>query len=196
MRGADLTQDVRDTALQPCGTMIWESKNTKQWSPNWLEKLKDDQRAAGASVAVLVSVSLPDGISSFGLVNGVWVSSLACFLPLAATLREQLIRVAFARKAAEGMHDKMASLYAYLSGDEFRQRVEANVETFRMMQDQLARERRAMEKLWKEREKQIDRLVLNTVGMYGSIRGIIGAKLPEIPALDLEAIAAPQGAES
>jgi hypothetical protein len=196
MRGADLIQEVRDGALQPCGTIIWESKNTRQWSASWIEKLKDDQRAAGASVAVLVSVSLPDGIGSFGLVNGVWVSSIGSSLPLAVALREQLIRVAFARKAAEGMHEKMESLYAYLSGDEFRQRVEANVETFRAMQDQLGRERRAMEKLWKEREKQIDRLVLNTVGMYGSIRGIIGAKLPEIPALDLEAIAAPQGSAS
>jgi hypothetical protein len=143
-------------------------------------------------VAVLVSVSLPDGIDSFGLLNGVWVCSIACYLPLAVALREQLIRVTFARKAAEGMHDKMESLYAYLSGDEFRHRVEAIVETFRTMEDQLARERRAMEKLWKEREKQIERLSLNTVGMYGAIRGIIGAKLPEIPALDLEAIALPQ----
>jgi hypothetical protein len=196
MRGADLIQEVRDGALQPCGTIIWESKNTRQWSASWIEKLKDDQRAAAASVAILVSVSLPEGVGSFGLVDGVWVSSIGCYLPLAVALREQLIRVAFARKAAEGMHDKMESLYAYLSGDEFRQRVEASVETFRAMQDQLSRERRAMEKLWKEREKQIERVVVNMVGMYGSIRGIIGAKLPEIPALDLEAIAAPQDSES
>jgi hypothetical protein len=196
MRGADLIQEVRDSALQPCGSIIWETKNTKQWSPNWPEKLKDDQRASGASVAILVSVSLPEGMGSFGLVDGVWVSGLGCYLPLAVALREQLIRVAFARKAAEGMHDKMESLYAYLSGDEFRERVEAIVETFGAMEDQLARERRAMEKLWKEREKQIERVVLNTVGMYGSIRGIIGAKLPEIPALDLEAIAPPQDSAS
>jgi hypothetical protein len=189
MRGADLIQEVRDGALQGCGSIIWESKNTKQWSSNWPEKLKDDQRAAGASVAVLVSMALPEAIGSFGLMDGVWVSSIGCYLPVAVALREQLIRVAFARKAAEGMHDKMESLYAYLSGDEFRDRVEAIVETFGAMQDQLARERRAMEKLWKEREKQIERLSLNTVGMYGAIRGIIGAKLPEIPALTLEGVA-------
>lgn len=196
MRGADLIQEVRDGALQPCGTIIWESKNTRQWSPAWLQKLKDDQRAAGASVAVLVSVSLPEDVESFGLFKGVWVSRLGSALPLAMALREQLIRVAFARKAADGMHEKMESLYAYLSGDEFRQRVEASVDTFRAMQDQLGRERRAMEKLWKEREKQIERLTLNTVGMYGSIRGFIGAKLPEIPALDLEMIAAPEDSAS
>jgi hypothetical protein len=130
------------------------------------------------------------------LVNGVWVTSIGSSLPLAVALREQLIRVAFARKAAEGMHEKMESLYAYLSGDEFRHRVEAIVETFGTMQDQLTKERRAMEKLWKEREKQIERLSLNTVDMYGAIRGIIGAKLPEIPALDLEAIAPPQDSAS
>ena len=196
VRGADLIQEVRDGALQPCGTIIWESKNTRQWSQSWLQKLKDDQRLAGASLVILVSVALPEDVRSFGFIEGVWVSSISCYLPLAMALREQLIRVAFARKAGQGMHEKMESLYAYLSGDEFRQRVEASVETFRAMQDQLARERRAMEKLWKEREKQIDRLVLNTVGMYGSIRGIIGAKLPEIPALDLEAIAATQDSES
>lgn len=190
MRGADVIQEVHDATLQPCGTIIWESKN-KQWSSSWLAKLKDDQRDAGASLAILVSVALPDEVRSFGLVDGVWVSSIGCYLPLAVALREQLIRVAFAGKAAEGMHEKMEALYAYLSGDEFRHRVEAIVETFGAMQGQLARERRAMEKLWKEREKQIERVVVNTVGMYGSIRGIIGAKLPEIPALDLDATAGP-----
>ncbi len=189
IRGADLIQEVRDGTLQPCGSVLWETKNTKQWSPIWIQKLKDDQRAAGASLAILVSVALPDDIRGFGLIDGVWVSSVACYLPLAVALREQLIRVAFARKAAEGMHEKMESLYAYLSGDEFRQRVEAIVETFRAMQDQLARERRAMEKIWKEREKQIERVVVNTVGMYGAIRGIIGAKLPELPALTLDGLA-------
>jgi len=196
IRGADLIQEVRNAALEPCGTILWETKNTKQWSPSWTAKLKDDQRAAGAGLAILVSVALPEEVRSFGLVDGVWVSSIGCYLPLAVALREQLIRVAFARKAADGMHEKMESLYAYLSGDEFRQRVEAIVETFRVMQDQLARERRAMEKLWKEREKQIERLSLNTVGMYGAIRGLIGARLPEIPALDLEAIPPPSADDS
>ncbi|HWP59656.1 MAG TPA: DUF2130 domain-containing protein [Candidatus Acidoferrales bacterium] len=192
IRGADLIQEVRDAALQPCGAILWETKNTRQWSPGWIQKLKDDQRAAGASLAILVSVALPDDLRSFGLVDGVWVSGIGCYLPLAVALRERLIQVAFARKAAEGMHDKMESLYAYLSGDEFRQRVEAIVETFRAMEDQLSRERRAMERLWKEREKQIERVVMNTVGMYGAIRGIIGARLPEIPALELEALAPPE----
>lgn len=196
VRGADLVQEVRDEAFRPCGTIIWESKNAKLWNPAWIEKLKDDQRAAGASLAVLVSVTLPEGMRSFGLVEGVWVTGIGFYLPLAVALREQLIRVAFARKAAEGMHEKMEALYSYLSGDEFRHRVEAIVETFSAMQAQLARERRAMEKLWKEREKQIERVITNTVGMYGALRGIVGAKLPEIPALELEAIATPEDTDS
>jgi hypothetical protein len=192
MRGAEVIQEVRDGHLRPCGTIIWETKNTRAWSPAWLAKLKDDQRASGAGVAVLVSVTLPDDIRAFALVDGVWVSGLACYLPLAVALREQLLRVAFSRQAAEGMHDKMQALYAYLSGDEFRHRVEALVETFTAMQAQLAKERRAMEKLWNERAKQIERLVTNTVGMYGAIRGAIGGQWPEIPALDLAALPEPE----
>lgn len=192
LRGADVIQEVRDGSLRPCGRIIWETKNTKGWSPAWLAKLKDDQRAAGAGVAVLVSVTLPDDVRTFGLVDGVWVASLACYLPLAAALREQLIRVAFARQAAGGMQEKMAALYRYLSGDEFRHRVEALVETFKAMEEQLAKERRAMEKLWAERAKQIERLMTNTVGMYGAIRGAIGGQLPEIPALELGALPVPE----
>ncbi|MCX8072378.1 MAG: DUF2130 domain-containing protein [Candidatus Binatia bacterium] len=186
VRGADIIQEVRSETSRNCGTIIWETKNTKHWQANWLQKLKDDQRAVGASVAVLVSLVLPDGVRSFECIEGVWVTDIHSFLPLAAALREQLIHVEFARSAAESKGEKMDMLYRYLAGDEFRERVRAIVETFQAMQTQLLRERRAMEKLWKEREKQIERLTLNTVGMYGAIRGIIGSSLPEIPALALE----------
>ncbi|MCP9456141.1 MAG: DUF2130 domain-containing protein [Nitrospira sp.] len=191
-KGADVIQTVRDAHLRACGTVIWEAKNTKNWSPAWLTKLKDDQRAMGASVAVLVSVALPNEIRTFGLVDGVWIASLSCYLPLAVALREQLIRVAFARAAAQGMSEKMEALYRYLSGDEFRQRVEALVETFEAMRTQLAKERTAMEKLWAERAKQIERLVTNTVQMYGAIRGTIGGQLPEMPTLDLGTLPEPE----
>lgn len=191
-RGADVIQEVRDHQLRPCGTIIWETKNTKGWSQAWLAKLKDDQREAGASLAVLVSVTLPEEIRTFGLIDGVWVASVTCYLPLAIALREQLIRVAFARAAAQGMSEKMEALYRYLSGDEFRHRVEALVETFKAMDEQLAKERRAMEKLWAERAKQIERLMTNTVRMYGAIRGTIGSQLPEIEALDLKTLPEPE----
>ena len=185
-RGADLVQEVRDGALRPCGRIVWETKNTRHWQPAWLDKLKDDQRASGANLAVLVSVALPEDIHEFGQIDGVWIASVRAWPALALALREQLIQVAFAHAAAEGKQEKMEFLYRYLAGDPFRARIEAIVEAFTGLQDQLNRERRAMEKLWREREKQIERVVTNTVGMYGEVRGIVGGSLPEIPALALE----------
>lgn len=184
--GADLIQEVRNHAGQSCGSMVWETKNTKNWQPAWIAKLKDDQRAVGGNLAVLVSAALPDDIREFGQIEGVWVAGLRAWPALAVALREQLIQVAFAHAASEGKSEKMELLYRYLAGDQFRQKVQGIVEAFTVLQEQLQRERRAMEKLWKEREKQIERVVTNTVGMYGEMSGILGASLPEIPALTLE----------
>ncbi len=189
VRGADLIQEVRDSALRPCGSIVWETKNTRHWQPAWLDKLKEDQRAAGANLAVLVSVALPAGFGEFGQIDGVWVAGLRAWPALAMALREQLIQVAFAHAASEGKNEKMELMYRYLAGDPFRGRVEGIVEAFTQMQDQLNRERRAMERLWKEREKQIERVITNTVGMYGEMRGIVGASMAEIPALTLEGVA-------
>ena len=189
MRGADLVQDVCGSGGQVCGTIVWETKNTRNWSPAWIDKLKEDQRALGASLAVLVSVALPAEVRDFGRINGVWVASLNAWPALALALREQLIAVAFARAASEGRQEKMALLYDYLSGEAFRQRIQAIVEAFTAMQTQLHGERRAMERLWREREKQIERVITHTAGMYGEVRGLVGASLPEIPALTLEGVA-------
>ena len=186
MAGADLIHSVNNGAGQLCGRIAWETKNTKQWQPAWIEKLKDDQRTVGANLAVLVSVALPEDIREFGQVEGVWVASLRAWPALAAALREQLVQVAFAHAASEGKNEKMELLYRYLAGDQFRQKVQGIVEAFTALQDQLNRERRAMEKQWKEREKQIERVIMNTVGMYGEMRGIVGASMPQIPALELD----------
>jgi hypothetical protein len=184
--GADLIQEVRSAHGQTCGRIVWETKNTKHWSPAWLGKLKDDTRAVNGSLAVLVSTVLPEGVHEFGLVDGVWVASRRAWPALAVALREQLVQVAFAHAAAEGKQEKMDVLYRYLAGDDFRHKVGGIVEAFTALQEQLARERRAMERIWKEREKQIERVILNTVGMYGEMRGILGGSLPEIPALGLD----------
>ncbi|MGH8563143.1 MAG: DUF2130 domain-containing protein [Gammaproteobacteria bacterium] len=148
-----------------------------------------------SGLAVLVSVALPEGFGEFASVDGVWVSSLRAWPALAAALREQILQVAFAQATSEGRHEKMEMLYRYLAGDLFRHKVAGIVETFTALQDQLNRERRAMEKQWKEREKQIERVILNTVGMYGEMRGIVGTSLPEIPALELEEHKALEGPE-
>jgi hypothetical protein len=187
IRGADVIQMVHNHSLVKSGTIIWETKNTKAWSNGWIEKLKDDQRELGANVAVIVSAVLPDGVRNFDLMDGVWVCSVTSYIPLAMALRQQLIQVTFARTASEGKSDKMEMVYQYLSGDEFRQKVEAIVETFVGMKEQLEKEKRAYSRIWKEREKQIERIIDNTAGMYGDIRGLIGSSIPEIKALSLDA---------
>ena len=186
VKGADIIQTVKNPQLSGCGKILWEAKNTKSWTQGWIQKLKDDQLATGANIAMLVSVTLPQGLKTFAQIDGVWVCSPSSALPLVSALREQLIAVDFVKCASEGKDEKMEMMFSYLSGDEFRQRVEALVETFESMHLQLHRERRAMERLWKEREKQIQRIVTNTTGMYGDIRGIIGSSVQEIKALELD----------
>lgn len=186
IRGADVIQVVHNHSLAKSGTIIWETKNTKAWSNGWIEKLKDDQRELGANLAVIVSTVLPEGVRNFDLIDGVWISSVTSYIPLAMALRQQLIQVTFARTASEGKSDKMEMVYQYLSGDEFRQKVEAIVETFVAMKEQLDKEKRAYSRIWKEREKQIERIIGNTAGMYGDIRGLIGSSIPEIRALSLD----------
>ena len=187
IRGADIVQGVRNGTGQECGAILWETKNTKNWQPLWLQKLKDDQRTLGAAVAVLVSTVLPEDVQGFGRLDGVWVADRKSCIALAMVLREQIVQVAFAHAAAEGKNDKMDMLYRYLAGDQFRQKVQGIVEAFSALQDQLGRERRAMEKQWREREKQIERVITNTVGMYGEMSGILGGTLPRIAALELDA---------
>ena len=186
IRGADVIQSVHNEAMLDCGSIIWETKNTKAWNAAWIDKLKDDQRAIGANLAVLVSTELPQEVKTFSLLDGVWVASVATYIPLAMSLRQQLLQVTFARSASQGKSEKMEMVYEYLSGDAFRHKVEAIVETFVGMQEQLNKEKRAYARLWKEREKQIERIIENTAGMYGDVRGLIGSAVPEIRALTLE----------
>lgn len=190
VRGADLVQHVRDGQARDCGTILWETKNTKRWGNQWIAKLKDDQVAAGASVAILVSSVLPDDVAHFGYVDGVWVCDPPSATGLAIAMRHQLIALTFEKLTSVGKNEKMETLYRYLTGPEFRQKIETIVQSFTGMQEQVHRERRAMEKLWKEREKQIQRVVLNTSSMYGDISGIAGA-LPDIEILALDQPADP-----
>jgi hypothetical protein len=186
IRGADLVQTVCTPIGAACGVLLWETKNTKAWSSTWIPKLKDDMIEVRASIAILVSVVLPEDINRFGQVDGVWVSDPLSAIPLAAALREQLMAVGRERTASIGKSEKMEALYQYLAGVEFKQKIEGIVEAFTSMQDQLNRERRAMERQWKQREKEIERVIKNTVGLYGDMQGIIGGQIPAIPALELD----------
>jgi len=188
MRGADVIQRVCTPSGQKCGTIIWESKRTKAWSDGWIDKLKEDQREAKADIAVIVSVTLPKDITGIWQINGVWVTDYNLAIGLAAALRTVLIEVAKAKTSAEGKTGKMEMLYEYLSGPEFRQQIEGIVEAFASMKNDLEAEKRAMEKIWAKREKQIEKVMRNTSRMYGSLQGIIGSTLPELKALKLKAL--------
>lgn len=185
VRGADIIQRVYTRAGQPCGSIAWESKRTKAWNDEWVTKLKDDQREMKAELAVIVTEVLPKGITAFGQMDGVWITTVPLAGCVADTLRENLTQVSLARLSAVGKNEKMEAIYNYLSGPEFRQRVEGIVEAFRAMREDLEAEKRAMMKIWAKREKQIERVTTNTTGMYGDMQGIIGSTLPEIKLLEL-----------
>jgi hypothetical protein len=177
---------------QRCGTILWESKRTKNWSDTWLPKLRDDQRAAKAEIASIVSHALPKGIETFDFIDGIWVTESRCAIPVAIALRQYLIQIAVARQAGEGQQTKMEMVYQYLTGPRFRHRVEAIVEKFSDMQSDLDRERKTMTRLWAKREQQIAGVIESTAGMYGDLQGIAGKTLHEIEGLDIPLLDAPK----
>jgi hypothetical protein len=185
-QGADLLQRVRTDDGRDCGTIAWESKRTKAWSDGWLPKLRDDQRAAGAVCAVLVSQELPKDVKHFGLKDGVWVCGWPYAAALGTALRAGLVDISLAKRVAEGRGEKMQMLYEYLTGPEFRNRVGGFVEAFKEMQDDLEREKRAMQTLWKRRERQMQRARDNITAFYGDLQGIAGRQLEDLPSLALE----------
>ncbi|MEX1096274.1 MAG: DUF2130 domain-containing protein [Planctomycetales bacterium] len=191
IHGGDVVHTVRDASGTVCGVILWESKRTKNWSDGWLPKLRDDQRAAKAQIAVLVSIELPKDVTTFRFTDGVWVTSSPCAISLASALRAGLIEVAAAKRSLDGRHDKMELLYAYLSGQEFRHHVEGIVEAFVTLREELEAEKRSTQRMWAKREKQLDRAVTQTAGMYGDLSGIIGAALPHLEQLAIPAIEGP-----
>ncbi|WP_334366907.1 DUF2130 domain-containing protein [Bradyrhizobium sp. AZCC 1578] len=183
--GGDVVHGVMATNGQRCGTILWESKRTKTWNNAWLGKLRDDQRAAKAEVALIVSTALPKGIESFDLVDNVWVTEPRFAIPLAIALRQSLIDVAASRQAQEGQQTKMEMVYAYLTGPRFRHRIDAIVEKFTDMQADLDRERATMTRLWAKREEQLRGVLDSTAGLYGDLQGIAGRAMQEIESLDV-----------
>lgn len=185
IRGADAIQLVCDEMGRPCGKIIWESKRTKAWSDGWVQKLKDDQRNSKAEIAVIVSSSLPKELHRFGFYEGIWVTDFSSVVGLATALRLNLIQLSYAQESLQGKNDKMELVYRYLSSSEFRQRVEAIVESIKVLRDDLYSERAAMERTWAKREKQLDRVFQNTAGFYGDLQGIIGKTIPDVKILEL-----------
>lgn len=191
--GGDILHHVTDHAGQRRGTMLWEAKRTKTWSDGWLSKIRDDQRSAKAELAIIVTKTPPKGLESFDLRDGVWVMEPRFIIPVAIVLRHSVIEVAVARQTTEGQQTKAELLYRYLTGPRFRHRVQAIVEKFSDMQDDLNRERKSMTRLWAKREEQIRGVLDATAGMYGDLQGIAGKTLGELKGLELKALEAGDG---
>nr|WP_314389882.1 DUF2130 domain-containing protein [uncultured Campylobacter sp.] len=183
--GADVMQIVNTREAQNCGKIYYESKRTKNFSNEWIEKFKADMRASGADVGVLVSEARPRELERMGLVEGVWVCNYEEFKALCFVLRQGVVELNFARSSAQNRSNKMEMLYSYLVSNEFKMRIEAIVEGFSAMSEELEREKNAMKRIWKSREKQIEKVRDNAIEMFGSIKGIAGNAIGEIKTLEL-----------
>ncbi|WP_298709166.1 DUF2130 domain-containing protein, partial [Chitinophaga sp.] len=184
VRGADCIQTVRNQFGQECGRIIYESKRTKDFSREWIEKLKADMRSQGADVAVLVTQALPKDMDRFGEKDGVWICTFPEVKSLTWVLRDAIMKVYNAVKSQENKGDKMHLLYHYLTSGEFAEQWSAIREGFRSMKLSIQKEREAMEKLWKAREKQLEKVLLNAAHIKGSIEGIAGSDSVDLQLLD------------
>lgn len=186
INGADIIQNVYSQTGQLAGTIAWEMKRTKNWTEDWVQKLKDDSRSIKANISILISEALPKEINHFGIYKGIWVCNYPFALGLATALRNQLNAVASAVVAETGKDQKMEAIYNYLCSNAFAQKIEALVETFISLKSDLDKEKIAFGRIWAKREQQILRLNENTAKMYGEIQGIAGAALPDIEVLTLD----------
>jgi len=184
IRGADCIQTVRNNFGQECGKIIYESKRTKDFGLDWIEKLKADMRSTRADIAVLVTKTMPKELECFGLKDGVWICTFSEVKALANVLRDGIIRVYNSSKSHENKGDKMQLLYDYLTSNEFSEQWKAIREGFAAMKMSIINERSAMEKLWKAREKQLEKVLLNAAHVKGSIDGISGLESINLNLLD------------
>ncbi len=185
VKGADAIHTVRNPLGQVCGKIIYESKNTKAFGGDWIDKLKHDMRSSQADIAVIVTETMPKDMERFGMKDGVWICNFREIKSLAFVLRDSLIKIHAAQSSQENKGDKMSLLYSYLTGTEFRQQIEAIVEGFTELQYGIQKEKNAMTKIWKEREKQLEKVLLNTTNFYGSVKGIAGNAIGDIKLLEL-----------
>ena len=185
VRGADCLQIVNTREIQNCGSIYYESKRTKDFQNSWIEKFKNDIREKKANTGVLITEVMPSDMDRMGMKEGIWICTFNEFKGLSAVLRHSIIQFSTILKSQENKGDKMEMLYDFLTGNEFRMRIEGIVEGFTQMQEELSKEKRAMMNIWSKREKQIEKVIENTISMYGSIKGIAGNAIQNIQALEL-----------
>lgn len=186
VHGADVLQNVMDSSGLECGSILFESKNARNWSPAWLPKLREDQRDSKAAIAVLVTEAMPPETQHITQIDGVWICTKACVVELARALRAGLVEVAKGRQAADGKQSKAERTYEFVTGTEFRQRIAGMVEPLLALRKGLDKERAAMERIWAAREEEINAVVCGISGLYGTFQGIVGSTtLPTLEQMDL-----------
>jgi len=185
-RGGDCLLQIRNTRHEDCGSIYFESKRTQHFQPAWIEKFRSDLLLHRAELGILVTQAMPSGHNTLTQIDGIWVCHFDHYKHLVPVLRSSLIDMHELRRHQDFSHDKMGLIYTYLISSEFRLQVEAIVQGFTTLREDLEKEKRAMHSIWKRREKQLEKVTLNTVGMYGSIKGIAGSDVAEIDALRLE----------
>lgn len=185
VRGADVIQEVYNKFGELCGKIVWESKRTSNWSNDWIPKLKDDRDEINAEIAVIVSRTLPKDIKSIGLMNDVWVSDFASFIGLAMALRENLLQLNYLKNSLSGKETKMEQLYNYICSEQFANKISTIVESFKNMKNDLEKERIAMEKHWRKREEELNKIIKHTVRIYGELEALVGNQLPEVKLFEL-----------
>lgn len=185
IRGGDCLQTINTRSVQNCGTIYYESKRTKDFQPSWIEKFKADIREKGANIGVLVTKVMPSDMERMGMKDGIWICNYEEFKGLCAVLRESIIQVNAAISSQENKGDKMVMLYDFLTSNTFRMQIEAIVEGFTQMKADLESEKRSMQRIWKQRDKQIEKVITNTIDMYGSIKGIAGNAIQTVKSLEL-----------
>lgn len=183
-QGADCLQTINTRVSQNCGTIYYESKRTKSFQPAWIEKFKDDIREKKANIGVLVTESMPVGMKRMGMIDGVYICNFDEFKSLSAVLRQSVIQLSEVIATNENKGDKMVMLYEFLTSVEFKLQIEGIVEGFTHMQEDLIKEKNTAKKIWKQREKQLEKVVNNTIGMYGSIKGIAGNSILSVDLLE------------
>lgn len=188
VRGADLVQLIKDQIGRDVGKIIWESKRTKAFTEEWIVKLKEDMREAKADVSVIVSTVLPAGVKFFTQRDGVYITSFDCVLQVAFILRKSLLDIAQTKALSVGKNEKIESLYRYITSSEFAQRIDSMLETYSKMQQTLDKEKMVMQKIWAQRDKEIERLKNNTLSMHGSLSGLIDEPMADIKSLEFEEI--------
>jgi len=193
--GADVLHQVIGPNGLRCGIILWESKRTRNWNDDWLAKNREDQRTAKAHLGVIVTAAMPKGVDTFTRLDGVWVTSLHCALPVALALRHALVEKALAQVAGQGRDTKTERLYAYVTSPEFRQWVAAIVEAYLDMRTDLDAEKRAASRQFAKRERHLDLVISSLARVHGSLQGILGKSMPEIDGLNVPLLESAEPAE-